>query len=355
MKRTSELNATVEELEALDRIVRDVNKEKNREKLLQIILDGGMGFFPKASTGMFHHWNVRENRFQVRAYRAKGRDRPPLNSFSYDDLVGRYTRTSEQISEHMYIVRQFPKLPAEYGTPKAALAVALVEDEIIKGFLVYVSYSHADSFDRADMKKLERFRGHALTALGKANTINELTTTRKNLVTAAHASGIAENATDILHHIGNTLNSIKTSLYGLQVESDKKGWLPTLLKTTDLLAAHQNEFDQVLGKNRGAALFQVIKNITLTLEKREGHFEQECKRMDCHLREIEAVLLKQREFVLAPVKPELLDLNQVLEDVLAKNLRLGEILKQAGIIDDFQLNSALSYQRHCGVLIAHST
>jgi hypothetical protein len=30
------------------------------------------------------------------------------------------------------------------------------------------------------------------------------------------------------------------------------------------------------------------------------------------------------------------------------NLKLGEILKQAGIIDDFQLNSALSYQRHWG-------
>jgi type IV pilus assembly protein PilB len=33
---------------------------------------------------------------------------------------------------------------------------------------------------------------------------------------------------------------------------------------------------------------------------------------------------------------------------LTKNLKLGEILKQAGIIDDFQLNSALSYQRHWG-------
>ena len=29
-------------------------------------------------------------------------------------------------------------------------------------------------------------------------------------------------------------------------------------------------------------------------------------------------------------------------------MKLGEILKQAGIIDDFQLNSALSYQRHWG-------
>lgn len=33
---------------------------------------------------------------------------------------------------------------------------------------------------------------------------------------------------------------------------------------------------------------------------------------------------------------------------MQKNMRLGEILKQAGIIDDFQLNSALSYQRHWG-------
>jgi len=33
---------------------------------------------------------------------------------------------------------------------------------------------------------------------------------------------------------------------------------------------------------------------------------------------------------------------------LVRNLKLGEILKQAGIIDDFQLNSALSYQRHWG-------
>jgi type IV pilus assembly protein PilB len=36
-------------------------------------------------------------------------------------------------------------------------------------------------------------------------------------------------------------------------------------------------------------------------------------------------------------------------DALAqKNMKLGEILKQAGIINDFQLNSALSYQRHWG-------
>ncbi len=33
---------------------------------------------------------------------------------------------------------------------------------------------------------------------------------------------------------------------------------------------------------------------------------------------------------------------------MVKNLRMGELLKQAGIIDDFQLNSALSYQRHWG-------
>lgn len=33
---------------------------------------------------------------------------------------------------------------------------------------------------------------------------------------------------------------------------------------------------------------------------------------------------------------------------MVRNLKLGEILKQAGIIDDFQLNSALSYQRHWG-------
>ncbi|TLM64498.1 MAG: hypothetical protein FDZ69_11655 [Deltaproteobacteria bacterium] len=37
-----------------------------------------------------------------------------------------------------------------------------------------------------------------------------------------------------------------------------------------------------------------------------------------------------------------------------KNLKLGEILKQAGIIDDFQLNSALSYQRHWGGRLGES-
>jgi hypothetical protein len=35
-----------------------------------------------------------------------------------------------------------------------------------------------------------------------------------------------------------------------------------------------------------------------------------------------------------------------LEVSSAENLSPGEILKQAGMIDDFQLNSALSYQRH---------
>jgi hypothetical protein len=35
-----------------------------------------------------------------------------------------------------------------------------------------------------------------------------------------------------------------------------------------------------------------------------------------------------------------------LEVSLAENHSLGENLKKAGIIDDFQLNLALSYQRH---------
>ena len=39
---------------------------------------------------------------------------------------------------------------------------------------------------------------------------------------------------------------------------------------------------------------------------------------------------------------------------MQKNMRLGEILKQAGIIDDFQLNSALSYQRHWGGRLGES-
>lgn len=37
-----------------------------------------------------------------------------------------------------------------------------------------------------------------------------------------------------------------------------------------------------------------------------------------------------------------------------KNLRLGEILKQAEIIDDFQLDSALSYQRYWGGRLGES-
>jgi type IV pilus assembly protein PilB len=39
---------------------------------------------------------------------------------------------------------------------------------------------------------------------------------------------------------------------------------------------------------------------------------------------------------------------------MQKNMRLGEILKQAGIIDEFQLNSALSYQRHWGGRLGES-
>ena len=37
-----------------------------------------------------------------------------------------------------------------------------------------------------------------------------------------------------------------------------------------------------------------------------------------------------------------------------KNLKLGEILRKAEVIDDFQLNSALSYQRHWGGRLGES-
>jgi type IV pilus assembly protein PilB len=40
--------------------------------------------------------------------------------------------------------------------------------------------------------------------------------------------------------------------------------------------------------------------------------------------------------------------NAYEESVVASNLKLGEILRNAGIITDFQLDSALSHQRHWG-------
>jgi diguanylate cyclase (GGDEF)-like protein len=177
-KRTRELHIRNEELEAIDRMVKTINKEIELNKLLKSILKQALNLFSKAERGSILLLDKKTGLFKVAAYKNYEAKIKKL-SFEYDEAIKRYTEGTKQLEEGVYIIRDFKNRAGKekikgFPVPKSMLAMTMEIDNKLEGFLVLDNMSDPDAFDHSDLKKLQRFREHAITALIKARTHKKL-------------------------------------------------------------------------------------------------------------------------------------------------------------------------------------
>ncbi len=219
-ERTLSLKQRNDELETLDEIVKTINREIELKRVLHTLLTQGLKLFPRAEKGAFLLWDDRQHQFRFHALAGyESLDFGEL-TFSREELESRYIENTEQIETGVYLLRKLNQRKANdkmrrLPTPKSLLSMAVTLEGQIQGFLVLDNFSTDDAFDDSDLRKLDRFREHAVSAVIKARILQELQLkneeiikTRDQLVMQEKLASLGTLTAGIAHEIKNPLNFI---------------------------------------------------------------------------------------------------------------------------------------------------
>ncbi|MDJ0840856.1 MAG: two-component regulator propeller domain-containing protein [Acidobacteriota bacterium] len=146
----------------------------------------------------------------------------------------------------------------------------------------------------------------------------ELVGTRKKLTEAARAAGMAEIASDVLHNVGNTLNSVRTSLHLIQERADEKRWLELLDRVIGLLNDHEEALQRGLDEEMQAAgILRTLDLIQRKLNENRMYIAAEGEKIFENVQAIVTSLHQQQERVhTRNLLLEPADLNELLEEAL---------------------------------------
>jgi len=195
--RTAEVQAHVEELATLDRIVEAINREISLENVLNALLEHGRTLFPRAERGAFIIFDYQKHVGGVVA--ASGYEEEGFDTVvtSIEDFVEEYTQESQHIGDGVYIARRTGN--DGKGRSGATLAMEVTLGGRLEGFLVFENGSDPQAFDDSDVRKLRRLREHAISAVAKARAIEEAA--QANAAKSAFLASMS-------HELRTPLNSI---------------------------------------------------------------------------------------------------------------------------------------------------
>ncbi len=178
-KRSWDLEQRNLELVTLEQAVRDINREMELENLLQVLLRAAMELFPRARAGVYFIYDESARRYTARV--REGLETPPGETAAYlpEEDLEILKRGSRELEKDIYycpdasLLERRPGLPPA-GTFPSLLAVAGTVDGQPRGLLVLGAHGPSINIGSRDIQKLVIFREHAVYALARARTLQDL-------------------------------------------------------------------------------------------------------------------------------------------------------------------------------------
>jgi ligand-binding sensor domain-containing protein/signal transduction histidine kinase/DNA-binding response OmpR family regulator len=188
-----------EELAAINESIKAINREIQLEKVLESILLQAMKLCPQADKGGFLMYNEQKNLFLPFVSRGYNAPMEQNIAFTYEEAVGRYIRSADEVEEGVYILRKFNNVTAQEKVKdlpqsQSILVMSLIsdeKDEKVAGFLIMENMKDTQAFDLFTIKKLSNFREHAILAMSKAGALEQLKQEKEKV---DHALKMAEKA-----------------------------------------------------------------------------------------------------------------------------------------------------------------
>ncbi|HEX5754065.1 MAG TPA: ATP-binding protein [Archangium sp.] len=156
----------------------------------------------------------------------------------------------------------------------------------------------------------------------------ELRDTQRRAVELARQAGMAELATNVLHNVGNVLNSINTSatILGERLRALR---LPSLLKIAGLLEEHRAELGTFMtGDERGRRLPEFLGKLGENLSAERDEMLTMTAALHRHVEHIRTIVEVQQSYAMSSSLVEAVSLEELIEDALRIN---GAALGRHGI------------------------
>jgi PAS domain S-box-containing protein len=173
----------------------------------------------------------------------------------------------------------------------------------------------------------------------------ELENIHKQLIEASRRGGMAEIATNVLHNVGNVLNSVNIST-GLIVESVKNSRISGLERVVVLLQEHEHDLgaflsDDPRGKHVPAHLAQLSAHLLADQEAIVGELNSLRRNVE-HIKEIVAM---QQSYAMVGGVKEMINILDLVED----SMRMNEgTLSRHGVqvIREFDKVPSMNVEKH---------
>ena len=219
-QRTEDIKQQAEELEALDRIVNLINREFVLDRVFDLLLRQGMKLQKKAEKAVLLIFDQEQECFTAAAVFGYEPDVFKDTCFTQEEILGLYSSQSEEIEKNIYIIRDF-KYPANHDKlnklpmAQSIMIMVITLKGKLEGFFVLENGSEAKAFDRADAKRLSRFRSHAISAIARGKILQdlreknaEIIKAQEQLITQQKLASLGALTAGIAHEIKNPLNFV---------------------------------------------------------------------------------------------------------------------------------------------------
>ena len=144
----------------------------------------------------------------------------------------------------------------------------------------------------------------------------ELKEIQKSALENAHAAGMAEVATGVLHNVGNIMNSVNISVEEIS-QIVQKSKLGGLLKANELLNENLGNISEFFSTDpKGKLLPEYYLKIGETLSSEQAHLKEETESLLKQLTFIKDAIQMQQEYARTKLFFEEMTLDQITDDIL---------------------------------------
>ncbi len=182
-----------------------------------------------------------------------------------------------------------------------------------------------------------------ITALKEAEA--QLEAVHQRLVETSRLAGMAEVATDVLHNVGNVLNSVNISC-SLTIEKIKTSKMTSLSKVSALLSEHRERLGEFLSNDpRGQQIPGYLSALADHLRDDQAHLLKELEQLLRHIDHIKQIVAMQQSYAKVAGVKETISANQLVEDALQINAA-ALVRHDVHVTRDFQDTPPISTEKH---------
>jgi PAS domain S-box-containing protein len=141
----------------------------------------------------------------------------------------------------------------------------------------------------------------------------------RQLLDASRQAGMAEIATNVLHNVGNVLNSVNVSS-SLIADGVRNSKVPNFTKAMELFNDHQADLGNYLSNDpKGKKLPEYLTNLAAHLEDEQKNILQEIGSLVNNVTHIKEIVAMQQNYAKPSGLLESINVTELVEDALSMN------------------------------------